>query len=70
LLEQAASELIHNEEPRADIGARAVRIGPVRDLIARAGAETHCAPVLEIGDEFALDDEKDVTLSAPMPRSI
>src|SRR6185436_2194488 len=57
---------VHNEQPRALVGVRAMLAVVVGNLIAHAGRELERAPVLQVGDEFAVDAEDDVTLAAPV----
>ena len=40
--------------------------GPIRDLIAHAGAELKAAPIAELGLERACETEENVSLLAPM----
>src|SRR5256885_16653432 len=61
---------VHNEQPRALVGVRAMLAVVVGHLIAHAGRKLERAPVLQVGDEFAIDAEDDVTLAAPVIRDV
>src|SRR5437868_12833319 len=57
---------VHNEQPRTLVGVRAMLAVVVGHLIAHAGRKLERAPVLQVGDEFAIDAEDDVALGAPV----
>src|SRR5262249_45039657 len=57
---------IHNEQARTLVGARAMRLGAIGDLVAHARCERERAPVGKIGAEFAIYAEQDVPFLTPM----
>src|ERR1041385_703842 len=57
---------VHNKEPRAPVGVRAVRTVLVGHLVAHAGRDLERAAVVQIGDKLAVDAEDDVALPAPV----
>src|SRR5882724_1180446 len=57
---------VHNEQPCALVGVRAMLAVVVGHLIAHAGRQLERAPVLQVGDELAIDAEDDVALAAPV----
>src|SRR5688572_12462969 len=57
---------IHNEEARARSGRRAVRRGVVRDLVAHARGQLVGGAIRELGIEFALEAEQEMSLRAPV----
>src|SRR5882757_5649416 len=57
---------VHNEQPRALVGVRAMLAVVVSHLIAHAGRKLERAPVLQVRNEFAIDAENDVAFGAPV----
>src|SRR5882757_7770474 len=57
---------VHNEQPRALVGVRAMLAVVVSNLIAHARRKLERAPVLQIRHQFAVDAEDDVPLGAPV----
>src|SRR3954464_4200143 len=57
---------VHNKEPCALVGVRAVRAVFVGHLIAHAGLQRERAAVVQVSDQLAIDAEDDVTLAAPV----
>src|SRR5258708_7789545 len=57
---------VHNEQPRALVGVRAMLAVVVRHLIAHAGRQLERAPVLQVRHQLAVDAENDVALGAPV----
>src|SRR5205085_5631530 len=57
---------VHNEQPRALVGVRAMLAVVVSYLIAHAGRKLERSPVFQVGDELAIDAEDDVALAAPV----
>jgi hypothetical protein len=61
---------IHDEELCAERGNRPVGFGAIGDLIAHARSQGEDSAVLELGREFTLEAEKNVSLAAPVVRHI
>src|SRR5512144_301651 len=57
--------LVDDEEHRAALGGRAMRLGPVGDLIADAGRQVECPAIGKLSLHLAGHAKQDVALLAP-----
>jgi hypothetical protein len=57
---------IDNEQRRVDLGARAVRLGIVSNLVTHARSQHKYAPVFEFSLEFARNTQQNMPFTAPV----
>src|SRR3546814_18093821 len=61
-----SSDLVDNEEPGSGGGARAMRFGIVGHLVGLAGFQCEDAAIFQLGDQLAVEHQKDMALHAPV----
>src|SRR4051812_24811678 len=68
--ESRHARLVDDEQSRAELCRRAMRLGIVCHLVTHAWPQHELAAVLELGVQLAFDAKQDVALTAPMIRQV